>query len=71
MRDSWTAWTASRLGIHDDLPAQDDLVIKTIQLHMLKTPPFIDTLRQDGFSQPGQVRRMEHAYLYAIAKLGH
>ena len=27
--------------------AHDDLVIDTIELHMLKTPAFIDTIRDD------------------------
>lgn len=50
------------------VPGKQNLVIKSIQLHMLQSPAFIQSLRNDPFAQPGQVRCMIHPDIYPIRK---
>jgi len=43
------------------IPREDELIINSIQLHVLQSPPFIDSTGYDGFTYASQVRSMEHA----------
>lgn len=55
-----------------NIPRHDDLIINAIQLHMLKSPSFIDPRRNILFPQPSQVWCMVHSNLNTIrSKLFH
>lgn len=55
-----------------NIPRHDYLIVHTVELHMLQSPPLIDPRRDILFPQPRQVRRVVHANLNAIGpKLGY
>ena len=45
------------------VPRENELIVNSIQLHVLQSPTFIDSTRYDSFTHAGQVRSMEHANL--------
>lgn len=47
-------------------PGKQDLVIESVELHVLQTPSLVDSLRNVAFSEAGQVRRVIHAYFDAV-----
>lgn len=54
------------------LPSHDDLVIDTVQLHVLQTPTFVDPSRYQGLSESSKVWCVVHAHFHPLgAKLFH
>lgn len=48
----------------------DDFVIHSIELHVLKTPAFVDTLGDDLLPETGEIGCVEHADFDSASKLG-
>lgn len=48
----------------------DDLVIDTVEFHVLKSPTFVDTFGDNLLAQAGQVRRVKHADVNPRSKFG-
>ncbi|SRR5947207_3722499 len=45
------------------IPRENELIIDSIQLHVLQSPTFIDSTRYGSFTYTSQIRSMEHADL--------
>ena len=45
----------------------NDLVVDSIQLHVLQSPPFIDPLRENGLASSSEVGRMIHADIHPVS----
>lgn len=48
------------------IPGHDQLVIHAIELHMLESPPFINTAGDYFLAQTGEIWGVEHAYFYSL-----
>lgn len=51
------------------LPGEHDLVIESVELHVLQTPALIDSSRKKLFLDAVQVWRVVHTYLHSLGKL--
>lgn len=49
----------------------NDLVINTVQLHVLQTPPFVETVWDNLFTQASEVWGMVHSDFDALAEFGN